>query len=58
MVVGYDHLKWRGKGGREVAGGGGGELLGEGDLPASLSLRVDSRDGDSFGREAADGGTT
>ena len=57
LVGGYDHLKWRGNGGREV-GGGGGELRGEGDLPASPSLRLESRDGDSLGREAAEGGTT
>ena len=52
-----DQLKWTGKGGREAGGGaGGGELRGEGDLPASPSLSVESRDGDSVGRE--DGGST
>ena len=43
----------RGKGGREA--GIGGELRGEGDLPASPSLRVENLEGDSDGLEA---GTT
>ena len=51
-----DHLYCRGKGGLAGAGATGGELRGDGDRPASPSLSVERRDGDSVGRE--DGGST
>ena len=46
-----DHLYCRGKGGLAGAGATGGELRGDGDRPASPSLSVENRDGDSAGRE-------
>ena len=55
-VGGTDHLYCRGKVGLEGGGGAGGELRGDGDRPASPSLSVERRDGDSVGRE--DGGST
>ena len=54
-----DQLKWTGKGGREAGGGaGGGELRGEGDLPASPSLSVESREGEEEGRDTEAGAGT
>ena len=51
LAAGWDHLYWRGKVGLVGAGATGGELRGDGDLPASPSLNVENRDGDSAGRE-------
>merc|ERR1719336_2489110 len=46
-----DQLKWTGKGGREAGGGAG-------DLPASPSLSVESREGEEEGRDTEAGAGT